>query len=154
MSTTPAQRFLLERSIPFQAREYEHRVKGAAHAAEALGWPPEAMIKTLVVALSDGSFALALMPGTAELSVKALARRAGVKTARMATAEEAERVTGYRVGGISPFGTRQRLPVWMHSSLEGLDVAGINGGRRGLIVFLAPAAIRRALDARVADLAS
>lgn len=152
MSTTNAVRFLKQKKIPFEAREYEHKVKGAEYAAEALGWPLEAMIKTLVVALSDGSACLCLLPGDAELSLKNLARSAGVKSARMATPEEAEKLTGYKVGGISPFGTRKPLPVWLHAPLMGFETVGINGGHRGLIVFLAPADVRDALGAKVADL--
>jgi Cys-tRNA(Pro) deacylase len=152
--TTQALRFLDRHRVAFEAREYEHRVKGAELAAEALGWPLDAMIKTLVTALADGSFALCLLPGTAELSLKELARQAEVKSARMATVEEAERLTGYQVGGISPFGTRRELPVWIHAPLLELPRVGINGGRRGLIVFLEPAALTETLDARAADLAS
>lgn len=154
MSTTNAERFLKQKKIPFEAREYEHKVKGADYAAEALGWPPEAMIKTLVVALSDGSFCLCLLPGNDELSLKNLAREAGVKSARMATPEEAEKLTGYHVGGISPFGTRKPMKTWLHAPLLSFEKVGINGGHRGLIVFLDPKAIRDSLGARVADLAA
>jgi len=154
MSTTAAERFLHQKNIPHRTREYEHKAKGAEFAAEALNWPAEAMVKTLVVNMADGSNALCLLPGTVELSLKNLAREAGVKSAQMATPEQAEKLTGYKVGGISPFGTRKALPVWMHSSLVSLEAIGINGGRRGLIVFLDPRAVKDSLGARVADLAS
>jgi len=68
--------------------------------------------------------------------------------------EEAEKLTGYLVGGISPFGVRKRVPVWVHRPLMAFDTIGVNGGRRGLIVFLNPGTLRDALDARVEDLAS
>ncbi|MBI5439727.1 MAG: aminoacyl-tRNA deacylase [Deltaproteobacteria bacterium] len=154
MSVTSAQRFLKERGIRYEAREYDHKIKGAEFAAEALGWGLDAMIKTLVVALSDGSFCLCLMPGHQELSLKALAREAGAKSARMAAPEEAEKLTGYRVGGISPFGTRRPLPAWMEESLLRCDTVGINGGRRGLIVFLPPGQVQEVLGARAARLAT
>lgn len=154
MSTTNAVRFLKQKKIPFEAREYDFKVKGAEYAAEVLGWPVESMVKTLVVALSDGSFCLCLLPGNAELSLKNLAREAGVKSGRMTTPEEAEKLTGYHVGGISPFGTRKPLPVWLHAPLLGFERVGINGGHRGLIVFLDPKAIRDSLGARVAGLAA
>lgn len=154
MSTTSAQRFLQQKRIPFEAREYDHRVKGAEFAAESLGWPVESMVKTLVVSLADGSFCLCLMPGHLELSLKTLAREAAVKSARMATQEEAERLTGYLVGGISPFGTRRSFAVWMHATIPGFETIGINGGRRGLIVFLDPKKAQEALGAKVADLAT
>ncbi len=154
MSTTNALRFLKQRKIPHDAREYDHKVKGAEYAAEALGWPVESMAKTLVVALADGSHCLCVLPGDAELSLKTLAREAGVKSARMTTPEEAEKLTGYLVGGISPFGTRKALPVWLHAPLAAFPTIGVNGGRRGLIVFLSPLDLRDALGARVADLAA
>ena len=154
MATTLALRFLRQRGIPHDAREYDHRVKGAAYAAEALDWPLAAMAKTLVVALADRSHCLCVLPGDAELSLKKLARSAGVKAARMTVPEEAERLTGYQVGGISPFGARKRLPVWFHDALADLDRIGVNGGRRGLIVFLSPGDAIRALGARVADLSA
>jgi prolyl-tRNA editing enzyme YbaK/EbsC (Cys-tRNA(Pro) deacylase) len=72
----------------------------------------------------------------------------------MATQEEAERLTGYLVGGISPFGTRRPMPVWVHEALLAHPRIGVNGGRRGLIVFLAPQAMVDGLGAQVADLAS
>jgi len=154
MSTTQALRVLQQKKVAHEAREYEHKEKGAEFAAEALGWPLEAMAKTLVVALADGSFVLCVLPGTVELSLKSLARLAGVKSARMATQEEAERLTGYLVGGISPFGTRRAMPVWVHESLRTHAKVGVNGGRRGLIVFLSPEDLIQAAAARVADLAS
>lgn len=152
MSTTQAIRYLDQRKIPYEAREYEHREKGAEPAAEALDWPLEAMIKTLVAVLSDRSVVLVLMPGDQELSLKTLARAAGVKQAAMAPKPLAERFTGYQVGGISPFGTHHNLPVWMDKSLLEHETVGINGGRRGLILFLSPGSVRDALDARMADL--
>lgn len=154
MSTTNALRFLKQRKVPHEAREYDHKVKGAESAAEALGWPVESMAKTLVVALSDGSHCLCVLPGNAELSLKNLARLAGVKSARMTTPEEAEKLTGYLVGGISPFGTRKAMPVWLHAPLEVFETIGVNGGRRGLIVFLSPGDLVGALGARVEDLAA
>lgn len=154
MSTTNAIRVLKQRKIPHEAREYDHKVKGAEYAAEALGWPVESMAKTLVVALADGSHCVCVLPGNTELSLKNLARLAGVKSARMTTPEEAERLTGYQVGGISPFATRKAMPVWVHASLTAFPKIGVNGGRRGLIVFLAPADLVAALGARVADLAA
>ncbi len=154
MSTTSAQRVLKQLAISFEAREYDHRIKGAEFAAEALGWPLESMVKTLVVALDDRSHALALLPGTVELSLKKLAREAGARSARMATPDEAEKLTGYLVGGISPFGTRKPLAIWMHESITTFPKIGINGGRRGLIVFLDPAEACRALGARTANLAA
>jgi len=144
MSKTPAMRHLDKLDIAYESREYDHRVKGAEFAAEALGWPVKAMIKTLVVRLSNGDFVFCLMPGDKVLSLKKLARAAGVKEARMAKPVEAERQTGYLTGGISPFGARKALPVWLDESILESERIGINGGKRGNILFLDPALIEGA----------
>lgn len=154
MSTTQAMRFLKQKKISHRIEDYDHKVKGAVYAAEALGWPVEAMVKTLVVNLGGKEFALCLMPGDLELSLKKLARAAGVKNARMSTEEEAQKLTGYLVGGISPFGTKKRLPVWMHENVTAFEEIGINAGRRGTMCFLDPKEAVAALGAKVADLAT
>ncbi len=153
MSVTQAMRFLKQKKIEHRIAEYDHKVKGVVFAAEALDWPVEAMVKTLVVSLGARDFALCLMPGDLELSLKKLARAAGVKAARMATEDEAQKLTGYLVGGISPFGTKKRLDAWMHETIPPLDDIGINAGRRGTMAFLNPAYAVNSLDAKVADLA-
>lgn len=154
MSTTQALRVLQQMGVAHEAREYEHREKGAEFAAQALDWPLAAMAKTLVVALGGAKYVLCVMPGTDELSLKNLARLAGAKSARMATQEEAEKLTGYLVGGISPFGTRKPMDVWIDASLMEHPRIGVNGGRRGLIVFLDPAALQSATEGVVAPLAA
>ncbi|MFU8858757.1 MAG: YbaK/EbsC family protein, partial [Deferrisomatales bacterium] len=73
---------------------------------------------------------------------------------RIAERVEAEKLTGYQVGGISPFGTRKALPVWFHAPLRAFATIGVNGGRRGLIVFLRPADLVLALGARAEDLSA
>lgn len=154
MSVTQAMRFLAQKKIPHEVREYEHKVKGAEFAAEALDWPLSAMVKTLVVSVGDGKFVLCLMPGDLELSLKKLARAAGVKAARMATVEEAEKLTGYLVGGISPFGVKKPVKVWMHDSIPPLARIGINAGRRGAMLFMDPKDALTSLNASVEDLST
>ncbi len=154
MSVTPAIRFLKQHKVPHEVLEYDHKVKGASFAAEAIGWPLEAVLKTLVVALNNREFALCCLPGTAELSLKNLARAAGVKSARMATQQEATKVTGYVFGGTSPFGTRKRLPVWFHEPVVSLDRIAINGGHPGTLVALSPQDAVSVLGAQTADLAA
>jgi Cys-tRNA(Pro)/Cys-tRNA(Cys) deacylase len=153
MSVTQAMRFLKQKKIDHRIADYDHKVKGAVFAAEALDWPVEAMVKTLVVNMGGRDFALCLMPGDLELSLKKLARAAGVKAARMATEEEAQKLTGYLIGGISPFGTKKQLDVWMHGSIPTFDEIGINAGRRGTMAFLNPSDAVTALSAKVADIA-
>ncbi|MDF1552988.1 MAG: aminoacyl-tRNA deacylase [Deferrisomatales bacterium] len=152
MKMTAGLRFLKQHKIAHDAREYDCRVKGAEYAAEALGWPVQQMAKTLVVKLGPREHCQVLMPGDRELSLKTLAREAGAKSATMTTPEEAEKLTGYLVGGIGPFGVRKAMPLWIDASLMDCERIGVNGGRRGLIVFLAPGDIVASLGARVVDL--
>ena len=107
MAVTRGMRFLREHGVPFVEHRYEHRVKGAAYAAEALGLDSAMVAKTLVADLG-GSFAFALVPGDRELSLRGLARAAGAPSASLATERDAQRLTGYQIGGISPFGSRTR----------------------------------------------
>lgn len=139
--------------LAFDVHVYDHREKGAAFAAAALGMPLERFAKTLVVEL-DGAPVFVLMAGDRELSLRALARAAGGRGATMAEPAVAERLTGYLTGGISPFGSRRALPVYLDASLLEHERIAVNGGRRGVIVELASADVRDALDATVADLAA
>ncbi len=90
---------------------YSARPSAAEHAADALGVEPQRMFKSLVARAGD-DFVFALVPAGRELSLKRLAAAAGAKAATMAEPRDAERLTGYQVGGISPLGARRRLPVF------------------------------------------
>lgn len=128
-------RALRAAGVPFEAHEYAHRVKGAAYAAEATGVDPERLAKTLVVEI-DGDAVFALVPADAELGLRALARAAGGRHANLAAERDAQRLTGYTVGGISPFGSRRALPVYADRHWLEFDRVALNGGARGLIVEL------------------
>ena len=122
---------------------YDHAEKGAVFASEAVGFPLPQTIKTLVVALDNRNFALALMPGDRQLSLKKAAAACGAKRAAMADTQTAERLTGYLVGGISPFGTKKMLPVVMEAALGGYDEVLINAGQRGMLLKMSPRRYRR-----------
>ena len=124
---------------------YAFTTKGAAYAAEALAIEPERMAKSLVARVDD-AFVFALVPGDAELSLRSLARTAGGRRARLAELRDAERLTGYQVGGISPFGSRRALPVYAAPEWLAHDRVALNGGARGCIVELATADLVRLLD--------
>jgi Cys-tRNA(Pro)/Cys-tRNA(Cys) deacylase len=115
--STRAIQFLRKKKIPFQVVEYEHREKGALFASEAIRFPLEKTIKTLVADIGSKTFVFALMPGNTKLDLKLLARGFSVKKAAMVDPSVAERITGYLVGGISPFGTRQSCKVVMEKGL-------------------------------------
>jgi Cys-tRNA(Pro)/Cys-tRNA(Cys) deacylase len=150
--TTRGIQFLKQQQIAHEVITYEHREKGARFAARATGFPLSQTVKTLVVSLDTNRYALVLMPGESELSLKKAAAAGGAKRAAMADRASAARVTGYVVGGISPFGTKKRLPVLMEAALLNYPEVMINAGRRGTMVKLAPADIVRTLDAAVAGL--
>ena len=150
--STPALRFLKQRNVPHRVETYEHLEKGARFAASALDYPIERTIKTLVVELSPGGYVLVLMPGHLQADLKALAASLKAKKAALADAATAERLTGYQVGGISPFGTKRRLPVYIEQSLADFSEVAINGGRRGTMLKMDPQDILKALGARTLEL--
>ncbi|MGD8243068.1 MAG: YbaK/EbsC family protein [Desulfobacterales bacterium] len=150
--STRAIGWLRKKKIDFSVVSYAHAAKGAVYAARATGFPLNQTIKTLVVDLGGKSFGLALMPGDRQLSLKKLARALGVKKAALADAPAAERLTGYHVGGISPFGLRQGLPIVMEQSLLVHDQVLINGGQRGVLLKMAPGDIAAGLNSRLGDL--
>ncbi len=139
--------------IPFRVLEYEHREKGAVFAANALGVPLERFAKTLVVSV-DGAPTFALLPGDGELSLKKLAAAAGGRAASLTTAADAERLTGYLTGGISPLGSRRTLPVYVEEYLTLHDRILVNAGQRGVIVEVGTIDLVRLLEATPADIAA
>jgi Cys-tRNA(Pro)/Cys-tRNA(Cys) deacylase len=144
--------FLRRQGIPFQVLEYEHLAKGAAFASQALSIPVEKTIKTLITEITPTGYLVLLMPGHRTVSFKKLAQARGVKKAGMVSPSMAERLTGYMVGGISPFGMKRRLPVLIEASLLEFDKVAINGGRRGVMLVMAPQDILKALGAEPIDM--
>jgi len=121
---------------------------GALQAAADLDVEPSRMFKSLVARAGD-ELVFALVAADAVLSPKKLAAAAGAKHAVMADPREAERATGYQVGGISPLGSKQRLPVYVDESAGAHDRVCLNAGGRGEIVEVATADLIRHLDATV-----
>jgi Cys-tRNA(Pro)/Cys-tRNA(Cys) deacylase len=150
---TRAAAFLKQRKISFELIRYSHEEKGAEFAARAVGYPLARTVKTLVADLGPSGFMMALMPGDRHLNLKRLANGLSVKRAAMADVETAERLTGYRVGGISPFETKARLPVVMETTLMDHKEVMINAGQRGIMLKMAPADIVTALGCRVLPIA-
>ncbi len=151
--STRAILFLKKKNIPHQVIKYEHDEKGAQFAANATGFPLECTVKTLVVELGRKSYCLALVPGHRELNLKKLAAALGVKRSAMVDIKTAERLTGYLVGGISPFGTQQRLETVIESSIFNNPEILINAGQRGVMIKMAPGDIVTALGCIAASIA-
>jgi Cys-tRNA(Pro) deacylase len=143
---TQAVRFLREKNVPFEGHLYRYEEHGGTGvAAAALNVPEHAVIKTLVMEDERGRGFIVLMHGDREVSTKDLARFLGVKTVVSSDPGQAMRRTGYMVGGTSPFGTRTDLPVYAEATIFSLPRVFINGGKRGFLVSINPAEIRRAL---------
>lgn len=126
---------------------------GAEQAADELGVERARMFKSLVARAGE-TLVFALVPATVELSLKKLAAAAGVKHAEMADPRDAERATGYQVGGMSPLGSRKRLPVYLDRSGEAFEQICLNAGGRGQIVEVRTAELVGLVGATVADLAA
>lgn len=151
---TSGARALQAQKIAFVAHLYPYVEHGGTkHAASCLGVDEHAVIKTLVMEAEGAKAFLVLMHGDREVSTKNLARALGMKTVVPCEAEKAERVTGYQVGGISPFGTRQALTVYVQASIMALPRIFINGGKRGFLVEIAPADLGKALAVKEVDVA-
>ncbi len=121
-------------------------------AAQALGVPHDRLFKTLVTEV-DGGLTVAVVPVSSSLDLKALAGAAGGKRAAMADPVQAERVTGYVRGGISPLGQRKALPTVVDASASGFATIYVSAGRRGLQIELAPGDLIRLTRASVAEIA-
>lgn len=153
---TPAVKVLERDGADFELRDYEHDPRAPAYgeeAARALGLDPDSVFKTLVARLDDGRLAVGIVPVSGQLDLKALARAAGARRATMADPAEAERATGYVLGGISPLGQKKRLATFLDASAETFERIHVSAGRRGLEIGLAPADLIRLSQARLAPLA-
>ncbi|MEW6260248.1 MAG: aminoacyl-tRNA deacylase [Thermodesulfobacteriota bacterium] len=136
---TQAIRVLKAAGLAYRLHAYPYVDRGgAAHAASCLGISPHAVVKTLVMETDTGKPLLVLMHGDLEVSTKSLARHLGVKSVFPCSSERANRLTGYVVGGISPFGVRTPMPVYMEASILLLNRMLINAGKRGWLVELHP----------------
>ena len=144
---TPALRVLQQAGVEFEPLPYDYTEHGGtAHAAAELKVDEHQVIKTLVMADDRGQALIILMHGDREVSTKALARTLGVKSVDPVTPDKAFKLTGYQVGGISPLGARQALPVYVERTVLDLPDIYLNGGRRGLLVRLKPRDLAGLLD--------
>jgi Cys-tRNA(Pro)/Cys-tRNA(Cys) deacylase len=151
---TPATLALEKAGVAFKLHEYAYDPNAeriGMHAAEALGIEPARLFKTLM-ARADSAVVCVLVPSDREVNLKKLAHAAGAKSAAMLGAAEAERITGYHVGGISPFGQKKRALVFIETSALAFPRIVVNGGRRGLQVELAPDKLMSLLSATAAEI--
>lgn len=149
---TPAVRLLRSRNITFKPHTYAYVDHGGAgQAADALHVAAYTVIKTLVMETQDRLSILMLMHGNRTVSTRQLARAIGVKSVNPVAPEKALRLTGYQVGGISPFGTRRTMPVFAQCTIFDLRSILINGGKRGFLVEIDPVVLLKNLSIRTVD---
>jgi Cys-tRNA(Pro)/Cys-tRNA(Cys) deacylase len=152
---TPAVEAAQAAGVAFELLSYEHDPRASAYgveAAEVLGLDAASVFKTLIAKV-DGRLVVAVVPAASHLDLKALAQAVAGRKAEMAPPADAERATGYVVGGISPLGMKRRLPTVVDETALLLDVVYVSGGRRGLEIALAPADLVRLAGASVAPIA-
>ena len=152
--STPATLALQKAGVTFTLHEYDYDPNAeriGLQAAEALGVSPARLLKTLMAKAGDDVVCV-LAPSDRDVNLKKLAAAAGSKHAAMLAPSDAERITGYHVGGISPFGQKRRVVVFVERSALTHSTVIVNGGRRGLQIELPPAEIVRLLGATAAEL--
>jgi len=150
--TTPATLALDRAGVAYTLATYDYDPTAGRvglQAAEALGVPAGGVLKTLMVT-ADGKPACVVLASDREVSMKRLAAALGAKSAAMMKPADAERITGYRVGGVSPFGQKRAAPTVLDADAAALAEAFVNAGQRGLQARLAPAELVRVLGAKVA----
>jgi len=152
--TTPGTLFLTKVGIAFELHPYAYDPDAARiglQAAEALNVDPAQTFKTLM-AEADGKPVCVVVPSPEEVSMKKLSAHFGAKAAHMMKVPDAERLTGYKVGGISPFGPKKAVPTAIDETAQLFDVIYINAGQRGLLLSIAPEDAARVLNAEFVDL--
>ncbi len=149
---TTGVRFLKSNGIVFTPHLYEYEEHGGTHRAAAeLGVDEHCIIKTLLFETSERRPMIVLMHGDREVSAKQLARVLNVRSVAPCDIPTAQRLTGYSVGGISPFGTRSTLPVIAERTIFDLPEVFINGGKRGFLVKIVPGEIDRVFQPMKVD---
>jgi Cys-tRNA(Pro)/Cys-tRNA(Cys) deacylase len=152
---TPATKAAQQAGVVYAVHEYPHEAGSSEYGAEAverLGLDATRVFKTLVARTADGRHVVAVVPVAATLDLKALAAAVGSKQAEMADPADAQRLTGYLVGGISPLGQKRALPTVLDVSAEAFETVFVSAGRRGLEIELAPADLAKLTGAIIAPI--
>lgn len=152
---TPAIKLLEKKSIAYRVHSYEHSQSANSYgeeAVDALGVSSTQVFKTLVAQLCTGELAVAVIPVSAMLNLKALAIACQAKKAAMANPADVERVTGYVLGGVSPLGQTKQLETVIDTSSHDLPSVFVSAGRRGLEIELSPADLAQLCRARFANI--
>lgn len=150
---TPTTKLLKANKIDFSIHEYEHDANAKSfglEAAEKLNLRVEEVFKTLLVT-DEKNYFVAILPVHHQLNLKKVAQAVGAKKLKMSDPKDAERLTGYLVGGISPVGQKKRLKTVIDQSAQQLEKLYVSGGKRGLDIGLKPQDLAKVLSATFAD---
>lgn len=152
---TPAINLAKQHKITHQIHEYEHDASAQSYgleAAEKLGVDAAQVFKTLVVELDNKQLAVAILPVSATLSMKLMAKGANAKKAMMADKVAVQRTTGYVLGGVSPLGQKKRLATIIDSSALPFKTIFVSAGRRGLEIELSVDDLKKLTNGKVVDI--
>jgi Cys-tRNA(Pro)/Cys-tRNA(Cys) deacylase len=155
MTKTNAARILDAAGVHYELREYEvdDQHLAAPEVAAAIGMPPEQVFKTLVARGDRTGVVLAVIPGNAELELKALAKASGNKNIDLVPVKEVLGLTGYVRGGVSPVGTKKAYPLYLDETAILWDVVSVSAGIRGCQMILAPDDLIRVTGAVTCEIA-
>jgi len=154
VSETPATQFLRKQGVAFSEHPYEYEEHGGTEvSARELGVDEHHVVKTLIMQDEAAKPLVVLMHGDRKVSTKNLARQIGCKSVEPCKPEVANRHSGYLIGGTSPFGTKKAMPVYVEKTVLELDKIYVNGGRRGYLIGIAPAAMQAVLKMTPVDCA-
>ena len=143
---TPAVRFLREKKVEFEPHVFEYVEKGGTkHSSEVLKLDEHAVVKTLVFETNERKPLIVLQHGDFQVSTKELARILNVKTIAPASPEQANKLTGYLIGGTSPFGIKTKMPIYAEKTIFALSRIYINGGKRGFLIAIEPRVLKEVL---------
>lgn len=144
---TPAIRVLREKKVEFTPHIFEYVEKGGTkHSSQILGVDEHSIVKTLIFETNEKKPLIVLMHGDRQVSAKNLARFLGVKSVAPAAPEKASKLTGYLIGGTSPFGVKTKMPILAEKTIFALSRIFINGGKRGFLVSIEPKILNEVLQ--------
>jgi len=151
---TNAARQLDKLGISYEVKEYEVDPEdlAAETVAAKIGYPPEQVFKTLVARGDRQGVCLAVVPGNAEVDLKALAKLSGDRKIELVPVKDVQPLTGYIRGGVTALACKKPYPVFLDASAERFPIISVSAGMRGAQILLAPADYVRAVSARVGEL--
>ena len=154
---TPCIRLLKKTKTAYALHQYEHDSTCNSYgeeAAQKLGVIQERVFKTLVALSDKNEFVVGIVPVSAKLSMKSLAKAVGAKKVAMADAHDVEKITGYVLGGVSPLGQKKRLRTVIDESSKNYETIFVSAGKRGLEVELSAKDLQSLLDAKFENIAT